>query len=82
MSYQSKAERLSCIGNTYILVYDVAGNKYGSVVYELCRCSILHVNLLGGYLPLWMMAGTNAFNIFCSEISLTEFQCHTLKRQD
>ena len=25
---------------------------------------ILHVNLLGGYLPLWMMAGTNAFNIF------------------
>ena len=36
---KSKAERLSCVGNTYILVYDVAGNKYGSVVYELCRCS-------------------------------------------
>ena len=33
-------------------------------------------------LPLWIMAGTNAFNISCSEISLTEFQCHTLKRQD
>lgn len=25
---------------------------------------IIHVNLLGSFLPLWMMAGTNAFNIF------------------